>query len=233
MKKMTMFAIVALGLVSGVLWGPTGSDPEPQTTDEEGVAASRPSIFLRPVSPELEEEIQSLEASISEEHAVNEEQSEELVGELLALDLEYSTLQAFMKFKATLTSLVLGIIPVVGPICLDADPDTRNKACFALGSLLLPHERWHDDYPKVEAAVLPYFLRFLLDADPSVRQHAVALLAVLVREHWPDPDPRALAALVVSAVTDPEELVRLRALRQLKWLGLPLEHPKLGKRVFR
>jgi hypothetical protein len=59
-----------------------------------------------------------------------------------------------------------------------------------------------------------------------------SLLIRLVRDHWPDPDPRALTALVVSAVTDPEELVRLEALQELKWLGLPIEHPKLPKRSF-
>jgi hypothetical protein len=233
MSKASVFGMIAVGLVTGLFWAASRCAPQEETGAGERGTTPPASIFVRPVKAELQEEIGGLEASISKQHPLSKEEAEELGRRVLAYDDRYATSGAAAEFVRDLRNLGLAIVPVISRLCVDADAGVRAKARFVLASLLLPHELWYDDYPEVERVVLPYFLRFALDVDPAVREGALMSMARLVRDRWPDPDPRAMTALVVSAVTDQEETVRLPVLRELKLLGLPVEHPKVPKRIFR
>lgn len=97
-----------------------------------------------------------------------------------------------------------GLVGLAGDIagaCLDADPGVRRSAVGALLELHHP-------------AALPALERLLLEPEPSLRAHALTMIA--------DARLMRLAPQVLARLEDPDPLVRARARETALRLGLPM-----------
>lgn len=217
-----LVAVVCAGAWLGERWI-WADEPTPEGALSEGAGAE--SIFLMPPKPELEQEVAEVMRRISTDHPISKEQLEQLIRHMLS----YSR-SGFMDEEAIrqfVRALGIGAIPTLAEKALDTDPEVRYRALVCLGYLMARGGPFDENYAEVEQPLLVWFLRSLRDVDPLIRGGCTGGLYRIARRRWPDPPPRALSALVVSAVEDPDESVRVAALRGLRELGLPIKHPRL------
>jgi hypothetical protein len=229
---------MVVALVVGVVWvgGWLGQhcilaeEPaqEEVVTEEAGAA----SIFLTPPKPELEQEISEIMGNISKEHPISKEQSEELIQRMLTYSQSGSMGQEAMR--EFVRGLGIAAIPTIVGQMVDKDPDVRFKALLSLRYLMERGESIEKkkNYAEMEPALLVCFLRSLHDVEPKIRGACAGGLYRVAARRWPDPPPRAVSAIVVSAVEDPDESVRVSALQGLKLLGVPIKHPRLPESLW-
>jgi hypothetical protein len=230
-KKIGVVMASVLSVVCGGVWLGHQRIWAEEPTREVALTgeAAAASIFLTPPKPELEREISEIMGDISREHPISKEQSEELIQRMLSYsrwgDVDQDPIREFVR------RLGVGAIPTLAEKAVDKDREVRHKALVCLGYLM-----WRglstDDYAEMEPAFLVCFLRSLQDVDPSIRAAYAGGLYRIAARRWPDPPCRAVSALVVTAVDDPDEPVRVSALRGLRQLGLPIKHPRLPESLW-
>lgn len=222
--KTALIAAVALGAATlGTWWCCC------RGIAQDATEAIPPEIFLRQPSAELLQEIEEMIARISEERPISQEQAEQLVEHILAYDLTHhqSTRSRNRAIREFIKSLDIGAIPTIAAIAVHPDVEVRRKSSVGTGALLRTRKPIDEGYAETEKALVALCLLRARDVDPEIRASGLIGLRSIAKPRWPDPPLRALGQLVLSAVTDPDDSVRLRALSWLQSLGVPIRHPRL------
>lgn len=182
-------------------------------------------IWLRPPPRELEDELRGVMRKISEEYPITEDHVAQITEAVEALNLKYPARNDSMR--GVIQNFGMVAIPVIAPKSADSNPEVREKALCGLAYLRKPRDFIDERYAETEAALILCYLRSLHDAEPRIRAGCAAALVGFAKARWPDPPARAVSAVVVTAVTDPDESVRFAALTGLFALGIPIRHPLL------